>query len=86
MFVSYLHVHCMYVSSPIYVCTVSSPMYVCALPTCTLYVLLAHLQYVCLFVCLFVCLQIQMLGYDISWAAFNIIEVMSSSKFTFKVC
>ncbi|CAB4017876.1 AP-3 complex subunit delta-1-like, partial [Paramuricea clavata] len=27
---------------------------------------------------------IQMLGYDISWAAFNIIEVMSSSKFTFK--
>ena len=39
---------------------------------------------------LFVCLdllpfQLQMLGYDISWAAFNIIEVMSSSKFTFKV-
>ena len=29
--------------------------------------------------------QLQMLGYDISWAAFNIIEVMSSSKFTFKV-
>lgn len=27
---------------------------------------------------------LQMLGYDISWAAFNIIEVMSSSKFTFK--
>ena len=27
-----------------------------------------------------------MLGYDISWAAFNIIEVMSSSKFTYKVC
>ena len=26
-----------------------------------------------------------MMGYDISWAAFNIIEVMSSSKFTFKV-
>lgn len=26
-----------------------------------------------------------MLGYDISWAAFNIIEVMSASKFTFKV-
>ena len=26
-----------------------------------------------------------MLGYDISWAAFNIIEVMSSTKFTFKV-
>ncbi|XP_047295554.1 AP-3 complex subunit delta-1 isoform X2 [Homo sapiens] len=25
-----------------------------------------------------------MLGYDISWAAFNIIEVMSASKFTFK--
>ena len=25
-----------------------------------------------------------MLGYDISWAAFNVIEVMSSSKFTFK--
>lgn len=25
-----------------------------------------------------------MLGYDISWAGFNIIEVMSSSKFTFK--
>ncbi|CAN8028584.1 unnamed protein product, partial [Ixodes persulcatus] len=25
-----------------------------------------------------------MLGYDISWAAFNIIEVMSSTKFTFK--
>ena len=29
--------------------------------------------------------QLQMLGYDISWAAFNVIEVMSSSKFTFKV-
>ncbi|CAG0891680.1 unnamed protein product [Darwinula stevensoni] len=27
---------------------------------------------------------LQMLGYDISWAAFNIIEVMSSSKFTYK--
>ncbi|XP_058284231.1 AP-3 complex subunit delta-1 isoform X1 [Hylobates moloch] len=27
---------------------------------------------------------LQMLGYDISWAAFNIIEVMSASKFTFK--
>lgn len=26
-----------------------------------------------------------MLGYDISWAAFNIIEVMSSPKFTYKV-
>lgn len=25
-----------------------------------------------------------MLGYDISWAIFNIIEVMSSNKFTFK--
>ena len=24
-----------------------------------------------------------MLGYDISWAAFNIIEVMSSTKFNF---
>lgn len=28
--------------------------------------------------------QLQMLGYDISWAGFNIIEVMSSSKFTYK--
>ena len=28
--------------------------------------------------------QIQMLGYDISWAGFNIIEVMSSSRFTCK--
>jgi len=28
---------------------------------------------------------LQMLGYDISWAAFNIIEVMSSTKFTVKV-
>ncbi|VDI68190.1 AP-3 complex subunit delta [Mytilus galloprovincialis] len=27
---------------------------------------------------------LQMIGYDISWGAFNIIEVMSSSKFTFK--
>ncbi|XP_052256781.1 AP-3 complex subunit delta-1-like isoform X1 [Dreissena polymorpha] len=27
---------------------------------------------------------LQMLGYDISWAAFNVIEVMSSPKFTFK--
>ena len=27
-----------------------------------------------------------MLGYDISWSAFNIIEVMSSTKFTYKVC
>ena len=26
-----------------------------------------------------------MLGYDISWAAFNVIEVMSSTKFTHKV-
>ena len=25
-----------------------------------------------------------MLGYDISWAGFNVIEVMSSSKFTHK--
>ena len=27
---------------------------------------------------------LQMLGYDISWAAFNIIEVMSSPRFTCK--
>lgn len=27
---------------------------------------------------------LQMLGYDISWAAFNVIEVMTSSKFTHK--
>ncbi|CAF1649209.1 unnamed protein product, partial [Didymodactylos carnosus] len=27
---------------------------------------------------------LQMLGYDISWSSFNIIEVMSSSKYTFK--
>ena len=27
---------------------------------------------------------LQMLGYDISWAAFNIIEVMSSDRFTHK--
>jgi len=27
---------------------------------------------------------LQMIGYDISWAGFNIIEVMSSNKFTFK--
>ncbi|WAR24147.1 AP3D1-like protein [Mya arenaria] len=27
---------------------------------------------------------LQMCGYDISWAAFNVIEVMSSPKFTFK--
>uniref|UniRef100_G3UCD4 Clathrin/coatomer adaptor adaptin-like N-terminal domain-containing protein n=1 Tax=Loxodonta africana TaxID=9785 RepID=G3UCD4_LOXAF len=27
---------------------------------------------------------LQMLGYDISWAAFNIIEVKSTSKFMFK--
>jgi len=32
-----------------------------------------------------ICFQLQMLGYDISWAAFNVIEVMSSTKFTFKV-
>lgn len=32
----------------------------------------------------FVCLCFQMLGYDISWAGFNIIEVMSSNKFTAK--
>lgn len=25
-----------------------------------------------------------MLGYDIGWAGFNIIEVMSSAKFTYK--
>nr|CAD7255948.1 unnamed protein product [Timema shepardi] len=29
-------------------------------------------------------ISLQMLGYDISWAGFNIIEVMSSSKFTYK--
>ncbi|CAH8626260.1 unnamed protein product [Schistosoma haematobium] len=29
-------------------------------------------------------LYIQMLGYDTSWAVFNIVEVMSSQKFTFK--
>jgi len=28
--------------------------------------------------------QLQMMGYDISWAGFNIIEVMSSPKFTYK--
>ncbi|KAG8038163.1 hypothetical protein G9C98_006488 [Cotesia typhae] len=28
--------------------------------------------------------ELQMLGYDISWAGFNIIEVMSSGKFTYK--
>lgn len=28
--------------------------------------------------------QLQMLGYDMSWAGFNVIEVMSSSKFTYK--
>ena len=28
--------------------------------------------------------QLQMLGYDISWAGFNIIEVMSAPKFTYK--
>ncbi|XP_033106774.1 AP-3 complex subunit delta-1-like isoform X2 [Anneissia japonica] len=27
---------------------------------------------------------LQLLGYDVSWAAFNVIEVMSSPKFTFK--
>jgi len=32
-----------------------------------------------------VCVQLQMLGYDVSWAAFNVIEVMSSPKFTHKV-
>ena len=26
-----------------------------------------------------------MLGYDISWASFNVIEVMSSTRFTHKV-
>ena len=31
------------------------------------------------------CMQLQMLGYDVSWAAFNVIEVMSSPKFTHKV-
>ena len=34
---------------------------------------------------IFVFLQLQMLGYDISWAAFNVIEVMSCTKFTVKV-
>lgn len=34
--------------------------------------------------CSYFSVQLQMLGYDISWAAFNIIEVMSSTKFTFK--
>merc|ERR1719466_105800 len=29
-------------------------------------------------------IYLQMLGYDISWAAFNVIEVMSSAKFTHK--
>ncbi|GAA47409.1 AP-3 complex subunit delta-1 [Clonorchis sinensis] len=30
-------------------------------------------------------IYLQMLGYDISWAMFNTVEVMSSPKFTFKV-
>ena len=38
-----------------------------------------------LFLSVFSLLQLQMLGYDVSWAAFNIVEVMSSSKFTYKV-
>lgn len=29
-------------------------------------------------------MQLQMLGYDISWAAFNIVEVMSQPTFTNK--
>lgn len=29
-------------------------------------------------------LQLQMYGYDISWAAFNIVEVMASTKYTEK--
>lgn len=35
--------------------------------------------------CLFLHFQLQMLGYDISWSGFNIIEVMSSTKFGHKV-
>jgi hypothetical protein len=44
------------------------------------------ITFICLecFSCPFLYLQLQMLGYDISWAGFNIIEVMSSSKFTYK--
>lgn len=38
-----------------------------------------------IFLFYFFALQLQMLGYDVSWAAFNIVEVMSSSKFTYKV-
>lgn len=30
------------------------------------------------------CLQLQMRGYDISWASFNVIEVMASPRFTDK--
>lgn len=51
----------------------------------------AKLTYVIIFVkhnirliFLIILFQLQMLGYDISWAGFNIIEVMSSSKFTYK--
>lgn len=39
----------------------------------------------CLTISCGLCSQLQMLGYDVSWAAFNIVEVMSSSKFTYKV-
>lgn len=33
---------------------------------------------------IFFIFQLQMMGYDVSWAGFNIIEVMSSTKFTYK--
>jgi len=41
--------------------------------------------YIVVTLCRCVSVQLQMLGYDVSWAAFNVIEVMSSPKFTHKV-
>lgn len=46
--------------------------------------LLLHLFYILYAISISIPNQIQMLGYDISWAGFNIIEVMSSSRFTCK--
>lgn len=41
-------------------------------------------QFPCCVHCVLISFQLQMFGYDTAWAAFQVIEVMSSTKFTHK--
>lgn len=60
----------------------------CCQSVCATYAIIFKFRLVFCYIsdnCFVLIFQLQMLGYDISWAAFNIIEVMTSSKFTHKV-